>query len=195
MNMTTTQPQRYGGRRVVAHGLLTVCALLVELAGYCFVLGVGRLDAAPPPAPPSAANPRVRLRGYGVVAGTFTATEIDGQSAGVLRIVCENPEKAKLVHAKYLSDLQLLPGVERTERGAGPRRGEAPRSSGTPLSFYAVKDQGFVVAARSGATVWILASPTVAGLEKLVDQNLPASTDPVVSAPEVSVPMFLVSSQ
>lgn len=180
---TTTQPHRYGGRRVVAQGLLAACAWFVGLAGYCLVPGVERLDAAPLPAPHAAANPPVKLRGYGVVAGTFTATEIDGQSAGVLRIVCQDQEKAKLVQAKYLSDLQLLPGVERAERPA--------RSGGTPLSFYAVKDQGFVVAARSGATVWILASPTVAGLEKLVEQNMAACKDPVVWTPEVNVPMFL----
>ncbi len=139
----------------------------------------------------SAANPRVKLRGYGVVAETFTVREIGGQSAGALRIACEDPGKAKLVQAKYLSDLQLLPGVERARQIAGPWRGESPRSSGTHLSVCAVKDQGFVVAARSGATVWILASPTVAGLEKLVEQNLAASTGPLVSTPEVSVPMFL----
>lgn len=139
------------------------------------MLGVGRLEAAPPPAPPSTANPPVKLRGYGVVAGTLTATEIDGQSAGALRIVCENPEKARLVHAKYLPDLQLLPGVERTARRAGPRRGEAPRSGGTPLAFYAVEDQGFVVAPRSGATVWILASPAPLGADDFVTLSGPAS--------------------
>jgi hypothetical protein len=192
MNTTTTaQPQRYRGRRVAAHGLLAVRALVVALAGYCFVSGAGRLEAASPPAPQPTAEPPARLRGYGVVAGAFTATEADGQSAGALQIVCENPEKAKLVHAKYLSDLQLLPGVERRERSAGPSRGEAPRSGGTPLSFYAVKDQGFVAAARAGAMVWILASPTVTGLEKLAGQNLGAGAEPVVWAPEVSVPMYL----
>jgi hypothetical protein len=131
------------------------------------------------------------LRGYGVVAGTFTAAQLDGQPAGALRIVCADQEKAKLVQAKYLSDLQLLPGVERTEWSAGPRRAEPSPSGGTRLSVYAVKDQGFVVAARAATTVWILAAPTVAGLQQLLEQNVPAGADPVVSTPEVSVPMFL----
>ncbi|MBE3069380.1 MAG: hypothetical protein IMZ66_04000, partial [Planctomycetes bacterium] len=133
----------------------------------------------------------MKLRGYGTVAGTFTAAEIDGQAAGALRIVCENQEKAKLVHAKYLSDLQLLPGVGKAEPGVALRQAEAPAGGAAPLASYAVEGQGFVVAARSGATVWILASPTIAGLEELVARHLAAGAGPVVSAPEVRVPMFL----
>ena len=118
MDMTTATRPRFGHLRCVSFRLLAACVLLVELAGYCLALGGGRLDAAPPPAPPS--YPPVKLRGYGVVAGTFTATKIDGQSAGTLRIDCQDPEKAKLVLAKYLSDLQLLPGVgNRAESGRG----------------------------------------------------------------------------
>ena len=133
----------------------------------------------------------MKLRGYGVVAGAFTATPIDGRPAGALRIVCQDQEKAKLVQAKYLSDLQLLPGVEKAERNAWPRRDDASPSGRARLSVYAVKEQGFVVAARSGATVWILSAPTIAALGTLVNRNLPAIVGPVVSTPEVNVPMFL----
>ena len=144
---TTTQSQWYGGRRSRGARRLALCALLLELVCFCLVLGGGHLKAAPPPAPHSTAYPPARLRGYGVVAGTFTATQIDGKSASTLIIVCEDQEKAKLVQAKYLSDLQLLPGVEKTDRSAGPFRswpwrGNASRSGRAQLSVYTVKDQG-----------------------------------------------------
>ncbi len=184
MEMTsTTQPQPFSGQFAASRNFVAVCVLFAALAGDFSLLGGGHLDAAPPPAPHSVAYPPVKLRGYGVLAGTFIKTLIDGESAGALRIVCQDQEKAKLVQAKYLSDLQLLPGVEKTERNVGPRRRES--------LVYEVKDQGFIVAFRSQATVWILASPTIGGLEKLVYQNLAASTDPVSSTPEVGVPMFM----
>ncbi len=188
--MTTNPLQHHGPRRIVSRGLLAACALLLPLAVYCLAWSGDHLDAAPLSAPQSAEYPPLKLRGYGVLAGSFTAAESDGHAAGALRIVCADEEKAKLVLAKYLSDLQLLPGVEKIEPRGRPEQGMT-RSSGLHLPVFAVKDQGFIVAARSAATVWILAAPTAAGLEKLIDQNFAAGTAPLVSTPEVRVPMNL----
>ena len=59
------------------------------------------------PVPQAASGPaetfaKTELRGFGTVSGTFSRV---GGTGSVLRIVCENVAKAKLVHAKYLSDL------------------------------------------------------------------------------------------
>ena len=82
MDMTTATRPRFGHLRCVAHRLLAVCAWLVELTGCCLALDGGRLAAAPPATPGAVEYPAVKLRGYGVVAGTFTDAEIDGQSLG-----------------------------------------------------------------------------------------------------------------
>src|SRR5476651_1849697 len=50
--------------------------------------------------------PPVKLRAYGTISGTFIPDTIDGKPVSTLRIVCEDESKAKLVQAKYLSDLQ-----------------------------------------------------------------------------------------
>ena len=103
-------------------GLLS---LVLSIGLGCSVFA-GRLHAAPPSAPRTVVYPPVKLRGYGLVAGIFAATEIDGQSAGALRIVCQNQAKAKLVQAKYLSDLQLLPGVEKRNGTSAVGIGDVP---------------------------------------------------------------------
>jgi hypothetical protein len=187
MNGTTAGPgvhSRSLGRGPLATHRCAAAALRLALAAALFATDLGRLDAAPSAAPQSLMFPTVKLRGYGALGGAYTATEIDGQSLGALRIDCENPQKAKLVQAKYLSDLQALPGVDRAEDAA-------IRAGKTRLAVYAVRGQGFVVAARCGATVWILAAPTRAALQRLIEQDLAAGTDPVASAPEARVPMYL----
>jgi len=55
--------------------------------------------------------PSLPLRGYGKLFGTYARWDMPGGSASVLCIRCENPDKAKIVHFKYLSDLGVLPGV------------------------------------------------------------------------------------
>ena len=187
---TKTPPRRLSSRRLALFRLLAACVLLVALVRDGPGLAGGSLCAASPPTPHSTVFPPVKLRGYGTVAGTFTAMEIHGQSAGVLRIECQDQEKARLLLSKYLSDVQLLPGVKTSQRNLEPWRGGASRSRRTPLAVYVVEKQGFVVAARSGATVWILASPSVTGLDKLVEQYLATGT-PVSSTAEVHVPMYL----
>lgn len=137
----------------------------------------------PAPHPPANVYAPMKLRGYGTVSGTYTAKDIGGRSAGSLRIVCENAEKAKLVHAKYLSDLHLLPGVK--ANGASVHLGAAA------LSLHAVDGQGFVIAVRAGATVSIVAAASVEDLVRLAGECLPTTDGPLVSTPEVPVPMYL----
>jgi hypothetical protein len=158
--------------------------LLLALAAVLVLIPAESLRAAAPPAPQSALFPPVKLRGYGTLSGTCTVVESAGQPAAALRIACQDSGKAKLVLAKYLADLELLPGVERA--------GELAIRAGQPdLAVHAVQRQGFIVAARSGAAVWILAAPTRAALAKLAQGNLAAGSAPLASAPEVRVPMYL----
>jgi len=191
---TATEPvssRCNSGRRLTAHAVLAAHALPLQLAGCFLVLGIGGLFAAPPAASQSAQYPPAKLRGYGTVRGTFTAAEIVGQSAATLKIICDDDEKAKLLQAKYLSDLQVLAGVERAEPGLGQRPGETSRFGPDRLAVYAVKDQGFIVAARAEATVWIMAAPTRAALAELVDRTLAGNEHQMASEPEVKVPMWL----
>ncbi|MDQ3815674.1 MAG: hypothetical protein M3347_17305, partial [Armatimonadota bacterium] len=52
----------------------------------------------------------VQLRGYGKVSGQFRKID-QPPGASVLQITCESAAKAQIVHAKYVSDLGLPPGV------------------------------------------------------------------------------------
>src|ERR1700722_14537493 len=55
--------------------------------------------------------PPVPLRGYGTLAGTYRDFTLPGGPASILEIRCDDAAKAQTVHAKYISDLQVLPGV------------------------------------------------------------------------------------
>ena len=127
--------------------------------------------------PSAAVYPAVKLRGYGVVAGTFTETKINGRSAGVLRIVCQNEDKAKLVQAKYLSDLQLLPGVGKTN-------GQALRSTRSRTRGSSWRP---APGRRSGS--W--PRPPARGCEDWSNRTCQPVGSPLISTPEVPVPMYL----
>ena len=156
----------------------------VGLGGRPCCAGPGRLGGGPArrdavgPVPdretPGLRRPGRNLHRYGDrrAIGRRTADRLSGPGEGQAR-----PGEVRFRSA-------TAPG-----RRQGGGRGD-PRDK-TRLAVYAVQEQGFVVAARSGTTVWILAPPTVAGLEKLVDQNLAAGTAPVATTPEVRVPMYL----
>ncbi len=125
--------------------------------------------------------PPVKLRGYGTLSGTFTSDILDGQPVSVLKIVCEDKAKAQLLQAKYLSDLQILPGIKPLAIPAGQ----------TTLPGWIADDQGVFLAARSGTTVSIFTSPTAEGVVKLAQGSLGASWTQQVFSPEVAVPMYL----
>jgi len=84
--------------------------------------------------------PAVKLRGYGTVSGDLTALQ---HGASRLTIHCESEAKARLLEAKYLSDLGLLPGVT---------------SSPGNLAERQVQGQGIIAASRDGRDVIIEAT-------------------------------------
>ena len=92
----------------------------------------------------------VNLRGYGKVSGVFRSEA----SGSVLEITCEDEGKAKILQAKYLSDLAELPGA-RIEPGRNP-------------TVYAVDGQGAVAAFRAANKVTILAAVGDAQLKTLI---------------------------
>jgi hypothetical protein len=126
-------------RRDFCIGLLGLPLLNRVRAGF---VALGLMAAAPENLPP------VKLRAYGTLSGSFHKLEADGYAASVLLIRCESGEKAQLVQAKYLSDVGLLPGVRAlslaTSRGQVPAR--------------AVEHGGFIAAASSGDSVFVLSA-------------------------------------
>ena len=116
----------------------------------------------------------VKLRGYGEVSGEWKA--VDGGST--LKVRCESEAKAKLFQAKYVSDLQVLPGVSLVQL----------QVSGEAIPAYALGDETFL-AARDGKEVWILTAASPAALTALEQTALPHR--PLVFKPEVDVPMYL----
>jgi hypothetical protein len=135
--------------------------------------------------------PKILLRGYGTVGGTFTTTTADGQIGSVLAIDCENGDKAKLLQAKFLSDEQTLPGVTKTDFKTGQWGVGGLQFGGTQVSAYEARNQGFFAALRLDSKVLIIASPTREGLVATADNALKSNTAPVISDPEVEVPMWL----
>jgi hypothetical protein len=113
--------------------------------------------------------PPVKLRGYGTLSGTWQTMD----HGSYLQISCDDEEKAKIVHAKYLSDLQELPGVQAV--------------SGTTPS-WTFNGESFL-AARDGNKVDIVSADSPAALTSLAQNVLPKTT--LHYEPEVSVPMYL----
>jgi hypothetical protein len=123
--------------------------------------------------------PPIKLRGYGTLSGTFTT---DASGGSVLKIVCEDEAKAKLVHAKFLSDLEVLPGVVRTETPSGPHGN---------TSAYQTPN-GFLEAVHVGSAVYVFAGRTLEDVDKAQMKQI-MSLGAVNSdfAPRVDVPMYL----
>lgn len=119
----------------------------------------------------------VKLRAYGTLSGEETS---DGKTSSLI-IRADNVEKAKLVLAKYISDLSELPGV-------------SPLSLATargPVSAHVVEKQGIVVALRYGNHVVILTAPDPALLPQLIETCIPQGTKIDSSTAEMEVPMYL----
>jgi len=130
----------------------------------------------------SADFPPVKLRGYGTLAGEITTgTAADGSATSVLKIACDDAEKAKLVQAKYLSDLQLLPGVQAVT--VAGREGA--------IAAYGIEGQGAILAARDGANVFVLSAGSADALGKLESGGALPGEGTLVFKPEVEVPMYL----
>ncbi|MFA6293632.1 MAG: beta-galactosidase trimerization domain-containing protein, partial [Victivallales bacterium] len=121
------------------------------------------------------------LRGYGTVSGTRWEYAGTGQPASILLITCENPVKARITHAKYLSDLALLPGVKAV----------SVRSGGEELPAYAIDRQGVIASLRTGPDVVMLAASTERELAVLYAECLTGDRKQFVFTPEAEVPMYL----
>ena len=152
-----------------------------SVAMRLFVLTFGVLCCVGPsaaaPHAETRAFPAMKLRAYGTLAGE---EKRDGTTSSLI-ITAENAEKAKLVLAKYLSDMDELPGVAaisiNTSRGA--------------VTAHAIEKQGAIAALRFGDRVAILAAPDAAALSQLIDSTVPKDAKIDASTAEVEVPMYL----
>jgi hypothetical protein len=121
--------------------------------------------------------PPIKLRAYGTLSGEEKSNDISSS----LVITTDNEDKAKLVLAKYLSDLVELPGVSSTQ---------IPTARGA-VTAHIINNQGGVVALRCGKQVIILTSLDPQPLQALVEANVPADRKIDASAPEIDVPMYV----
>jgi hypothetical protein len=88
-------------------------------------------------------------------------------------VICEDANKAKLLHAKYLSDLVLQPGVTTLASPAS--------------TIYSIEGQGAVAAYSSGNKVTIVTEISELALRHLIEKLKLQG----VSTPQMDVPMYL----
>lgn len=137
------------------------------------------VEASQAPMEPKAVTlPSATLHGY----GRHTAAFAVGRSGrwSVTTILCETSQKALLFQAKYLSDLERLPGVR---RGSGS-------SAGRPISCYLVANGGFLACHAENLTVHILAAVDAPALTECLQAALPHAAGQSFT-PRVPVPMYL----
>lgn len=151
------------------------------------ILGLSHGDPAP------VDLPQVNLRGYGKISGHLEYVWPAGEpkSGSVLTLTCEDADKAKLTLAKYLSDAQELPGLTKTALKANQWGLGSMQFGGTDFSGYAVAGQGWIAGLRLGNKVLLAASPTREGLVSEINPALAGNREPLVSQPEVEVPVWL----
>jgi hypothetical protein len=121
--------------------------------------------------------PEVDLRGYGRVSGQQTS--LTG-GASLLTIQCESSAKAELLQAKYLSDLSLLPKTQTAQVALG--------GAGETVPARQAENQGYILAARKGTEVRILAASELTSLEAALAGKEWAAWSFTTDA---TVPMFL----
>ena len=113
--------------------------------------------------------PPVPLRGYGTLSGTWQTLP----HGSFLQVACESEDKAKIVHAKYISDLQVLPGV--TPSGSGP-------------ATWSFNGESFA-AVRDGKNVDIVTADSSSALTDILATSVPKTATQF--KPEATVPPFL----
>jgi hypothetical protein len=123
--------------------------------------------------------PEKKLRGYGAVAAT---QYVDGAGGSLLRISCQDAGHARLLQAKYLSDLDELP----PQPAAG-----TITVVGTPVSIRTADTVGAVAALCQGSTVVLAAARDADGLARLIGEGIPGFGSAWISQPQVKVPMYL----
>ena len=120
-----------------------------------------------------------KLRGYGIVSGKYSANANGGS---MLRIECQDVDHAKLLQAKYLSDLGELPPVPKTQE---------INLSGAKVSIQVVEGASAVAALRNGAAVLLVAAKDADSLGKLIVAEGKGNAAKWASTAEVKVPMYL----
>ncbi len=138
-------------------------------------------EAAPAPPGKEAVLtlPPVTLRGYGAIAATFRV--LDGGRASLTAITCESAQKARLIQAKYLSDLERLPGL----------RPESRVAKGGGVSLHHTPSGGVVACYARGRDARILAAVDTRALARLCDAALPSGAARADFLPRVPIPMWL----
>ncbi|MEI8197694.1 MAG: hypothetical protein WCI73_17505, partial [Phycisphaerae bacterium] len=125
--------------------------------------------------------PRVELRGYGVVAGQAQAVTAPGGPAALLQVHCADEAAAKLLCAKYLSDVMVLPRVKAIT--------VALPGGGGSVAAQEAQGQGCVAAGRVGKDVTIVAAGSGADLAWVIGQT--SGLEKAVWESETTVPMWL----
>jgi hypothetical protein len=157
------------------------------LLTFCFAGSISRLSAGPALAVNGAAAglkamhelPAVKLRGYGLVSGQAWS---DGAGGSLVEIDCADAEHARLLQAKYLSDLGELPPA--TTPGV-------VEVNGARITIQTADNVGAVAAMRAGTTVVLAAAPSGDALGKMITADVKGTAAQWTSVAEGKVPMFL----
>jgi hypothetical protein len=123
--------------------------------------------------------PATKLRGYGTLSGHAYADAVGGS---LLQITCQDAERARLVQAKYLSDLEELP--------PGTKPGQV-EDGDAKISVRTADNLGAVAALREGTTVVLASASSVENLAKLLTGGLKGSPAQWTSVAEGAIPMYL----
>ncbi len=123
--------------------------------------------------------PPTTLHGYGNLGATFQ--ELDSGRSSRMHIVCETPQKALLVQAKYLSDLERLPGLTNARF----------TSHGRSLPCHSSAMGGVVACYAHGREVLILAASDEAALSRLCGISVPEIATAADFGARASIPMYM----
>lgn len=130
----------------------------------------------------SAVRPASVLRGYGEITGDSTVwTTAPGGEASYLRLVAADPARARLVLAKYRSDLGLLGGTAPV----------AMRVGGRQLEATDVPGQGRILAVVVGREVLIVAAQDAGDLTRLAEAVVAPLSAAATTAADATVPAWL----
>ncbi|MGI4789476.1 MAG: beta-galactosidase [Janthinobacterium lividum] len=126
--------------------------------------------------------PPIPLRGYGTVAADNALYAArSGSPVAVLSISCADAAHARLMLAKYASDLHCLGGVSDETLHSGKHAWKAYHAGG----------QGWIVAGRNGRKLAVVSSPSNAGLAGAL-ASCPGVISPAFSQDTSAViPMYL----
>jgi hypothetical protein len=123
--------------------------------------------------------PAIKLRGYGTLSGKYWT---DATGGSLVEIDCADAEHARLVQAKYLSDLAELPPATTAEEVT---------VRGTKITVNKAEDVGSVAALRNGTTVILVTAKNSAALAQLIANGMSGDLASWTSQADGKVPMWL----